>query len=66
MAEEIKVTPEEPIKEEKVEPKKEIKPTVAPKNLDLKKWRARKLKDINNMSDKVKAKALAERVLKNK
>lgn len=46
-----------PIEEKKVEPKK--------KGVDLKKWKERKLKAINEMKNEAKAKRLAEKVLSN-
>lgn len=43
----------------------EEKKRVEPKKVDLKKWKERKLKAINEMKNEAKAKRLAEKVLSN-
>lgn len=57
MTEEIKTTVEEKVEEKKPSPKKKV---------DIKKWKNRKLKFVNDMANKAKADAIAKRVLRNK
>lgn len=56
----------EEIKQETPEVKVEHKDVPKAKGVDIKKFIARKMKDINNMSDKRKARFNAGQVLKNK